>query len=223
MKNFKKVKSGVVVWVDVDEVLVEFRSMLNDHLNKSFNLNLDRDYVAHDWHYSDVLPKEASFPTIMSGLPKNWPEHQPLYAGAAEFTQTLKEMGCEVVLITHIDLELAPYRLKNLFYHGIYFDEIYFTLGKSKTDFAVPLSLRFTDEENRPAKNIIIDDKAQNVIEFLDMVPNMSLAVTMDYNYNKESLAKCRNYGKMLDAKSKTQQEMYKKVLAEVKRLQKKN
>lgn len=223
MKHFKKIKSGIVVWVDVDEVLVEFRPLLNAHLNKSFNLSLHRDYVANDWGYSDVIPKEASFPEIMSGLPKNWPEHQVLYEGAAEFTRDLKKLGCEVVLITHLDLELAPYRLKNLFYHQVYFDEIYFTLGKSKVDFAHPVSLRFTDNQGRPAKNIVIDDKAQNVVEFLDLMPNMALGVTMDYAYNKSTLAKTKNFGPLLDAKSKTQQDMYQKVIAKVKQLKSKS
>lgn len=209
------VNSGIVVWVDADEVLVHFQRLFHEHLRKHYKLKIKKNYISTEWDYSPVLPKSITIDDAMNTLPKNWTEVQEIHEGAREFMLALHEMGCRVVIITHVNEALAPGRIQNLINHGIYFDEIYFTLQHKKIDFAKKLVRRYADAEGKPVRNFFIDDRAKNVVEFLQDMPNLIQGVTLDTPYNDLEKKQYGHYLNM-DFTSKNQQDMYKTLLAGV-------
>lgn len=220
MRNGKykiTVDSGIVVWVDADEVLVKFQKLFHEHLRKHYKLKIPKNFVSKEWDYSSVLPKSITIDDAMRTLPLNWTEIQDLHDGAREFMLALRQLGCRVVIITHVNEALAPGRIQNLINHGIYFDEIYFTLQHKKIDFAKKLLRRYQDADGKPVRNFFIDDRAKNVVEFLQEMPNFVQGITLDTPYN--TLEK-KQYGHYLnmDFSSLTQQDMYKVLLASIKR-----
>jgi FMN phosphatase YigB (HAD superfamily) len=219
MKNGKHkiiVPSGMVAWVDCDEVIVKFQKLFHEHLRKHYKLKIPANFVSKEWDYSSVLPKSITIDDAMRTLPENWTEIQELHEGAKEFMLALKNMGCRVVIITHVNEELAPGRVQNLINHGIYFDEIYFTLKHKKIDFAKKLIKRYQDEDGKPVRNFFVDDRAKNVIEFIQELPNFVQGITLDTPYN--DLEK-KQYGHYMniDFTSKDQKEMFAMTLKSIK------
>ena len=220
MKNIKNkivVPSGMVMWVDADEVLVHFQKLFHEHLRKHYKLKIPKNFVSKEWDYSGVLPKSVTIDDAMMTLPKNWTEIQESHDGAKDFTLALKKLGCRVVVITHVNEELAPGRIQNLLGHGIYFDEIYFTLSHKKIDFAKKLVRRYVDSDGKPVKNLFIDDRAKNIVEFLQEMPNFIHGITLDTPYNELEMSQYGSYLNM-DFTSKNQKDMFKKTLSLIKK-----
>lgn len=220
MKNGKNkitVESGIVVWVDADEVLVKFQKLFHEHLRKHYKLKIPKNFVSKEWDYSSALPKSITIDDAMRTLPSNWTEIQDMHDGAREFMLELNKLGCRVVIITHVNEALAPGRVQNLINHGIYFDEIYFTLQHKKIDFAKKLHRRYVDTDGKPVRNFFIDDRAKNVVEFLQEMPNFVQGITLDTPYNDIENKQYGHYLNM-DFSSKTQQDMYKVMLSSIKK-----
>lgn len=207
---------NIVVWVDADEVLVDFKSMFHAHLNEKYKFNLAPNYHAADWNYGCLFKDVKDFGVAFDSLPSNWPLNLKAIPGAKQFITTLKELGCKVVVITHLPAEKAPDRLENFAKNELNFDEIYFTWGRDKCDYAKALLPRYGQ-----AHHLFIDDRASNVTGFLDKMPGMlSYAVTLNVPYNKETFEKYSNIPQhLLDTASTSQSEMYAKIIAKVKRL----
>lgn len=206
----------MVVWVDVDEVLAHFRTMFNLHLKKKFKIKVDKHFVSKDWYYSDIIPAELVFKDLMDALPENWTEHQKIYPGAKEFLLKLKSMGCHIVMITHVPQEQSHYRIKNLVKNGLYFDEIYFT-GLSKTLFSEQIAKRYSGPRGQKVKHFFIDDRAKNVVEFLDNMDNVACAVTLNVEHNAKDINIGKKFKDRFVATPRTQQEMYQEILKAVK------
>ena len=217
------VKSGLVVWIDVDDVLVKFKAMFHDHINKIMGLNLSPDYCPTNWNYHEIFKDDANFLKIFEQLPPDWPLGLMAHSGAKEFTKQLNELGCHVVLITHLRESMGIYRLSNLIKHEIYFDEIYFTFHTDKGRYAKEVSKRFRTEQGE-IKHVFIDDRAKNVVDMFKALP-LNYAVTLRNEFNVpdiELLALEQQSGK-LSADSSGVEEMYQKLLNYVRNYQELN
>lgn len=206
----KKLNRPYIVWVDVDDVLVIFRDMFNRYLRKTYKLKVKDKHIAKDWVYSDVLPKNHEFMDYFNALPENWTENQKVFAGAKKFIDEIRSMGFYVIFITSVPEKQVHYRLKNLAEHNLTYDEIYFTT-KKKSFYAKPAINHFENHQN--IKNILIDDRAANCVDFLENIPNMIKAVTLNVPFNSEEFKIKSKFGKRLDFSSKTADEMHKTLL----------
>lgn len=208
--------SNIVVWVDADEVLVDFKSMFHTYLNEKYNLSLPLGYHAANWNYGCLFDDPKDFAAAFEGLPFNWPLKLKAIEGAKEFINQLKSLGCKVVVITHLPPEKAPDRLENFTNNDLNFDEIYFSWGRDKCDYAKALLPRYGE-----AQHLFIDDRASNVTGFFEKIPGMlTYAVTLDVPYNIETLIKNKDIPQeLLDTSSTSQKEMYSKIIQKVKQL----
>lgn len=225
MKNAKHkitVPSGLVVWVDADEVLVRFQKLFHEHLRKHYKIKIPKNFVSKEWDYSGVLPKSISIDDAMMTLPKNWTEIQECHEGAKDFTLELRKLGCRVVIITHVNESLAPGRIQNLLGHGIFFDEIYFTMSHKKIDFAKQLVDRYVDQDGKPVKSLFIDDRAKNIVEFVQELPGFIHGITLNTPYNNLEMKQYGSYLNM-DFSSKNQKDMFKKTISLIKKQLKKD
>lgn len=201
-------KKNIIVWLDVDDVLLDFKAKYNRHLRINYGLKIKDNYVPKNWHYTEVLPKKVSFAETMQGLGMPWAKNLKPIDQAMEFTQKLKSLGIKVILITHIEGEQGPDRIENLVENKIHFDEIYFTMGRKKSEFAKAISLRYPKHQH-----IFVDDKAENVTDFLTHVPKTIFGVTMDLPYNDPVIASWDDTLGTLISHPKNQQGMFKVVL----------
>jgi len=207
-KNKIIVPSGIVIWLDVDDCLVDFHRHFNTYLRKQ-GYDIPKDYKPQKYSYAELMP-EKEFLKHFNDLGDHWPAKVRALAGAAEFTRRLSEMGCRVILITSVNGHQGPERIQNLVKHHIYFDEIYLTKGRQKSEFASWLSTRYVDSRGKQVRSILIDDYAKNSIEFIKMVPN-SVSVTMDVGYSKEWIEKIKGKksSKKIVVTPKNAEEMY--------------
>lgn len=177
-------KKEIIVWLDVDDVLLDFKMMYNRHLKENYDIKIPHNYIPKTWHYTEILPKKIKFGQTMETLGKRWAKNQKALEGAKDFTKQLKKMGYRVILITHIEGEQGPDRINCLMREGIHFDEIYFTMGRTKSEFAVEVVKRYPK-----AVNCFMDDKAENVVDFLMNVPKTELGLTLDLPFNDQTFA----------------------------------
>jgi hypothetical protein len=49
-------KKEIIVWLDVDDVLLDFKKKYNRHLRENYNVNIKDNYIPKNWHYTEVLP-----------------------------------------------------------------------------------------------------------------------------------------------------------------------
>lgn len=207
----KKIVTPKVVWVDVDDILVDFHKMFNQHLNTKYNLNLPHDFLPKDMKYSELSINAYK---EIDGLPAHWPLNQEVIDGAVEFTHKLNDLGCRVVLITSINGESGHFRIENLLKHKIYFDEIYFTkgIGISKGDLAAKMLHRFHTEDH-----IFVDDMVKNCIDFANKVPALK-TFALDFSYNGPCIKAMSDDDKLkVHYESKTHKELFINVLKLIK------
>lgn len=180
------VPNGLVLWVDVDEVLLNFLRRFNQELvGRGYDIPLD--YVPSYYDYDEILGP-GKFLSVFTAMTSDWLRELSPFPGADEFTRRLKELGCRVILITSVTGVQLPLRLENLRRAEIYFDEIYATRGLAKSTFVRELIPRYVDSRGRPTKHIIVDDTLSNVLEFLSGVPRSVRGVTMSVPYNLPGL-----------------------------------
>lgn len=182
----KTLKTNTIVWVDVDDVLVKFRKMFNIFLNQKYGLSLSEDYLAHDWSYKEVLPKDANFMDYFNSLPKNWTEDQEVYPRVKQYLNEIKNMGHHIILITAVPEHAVHFRLKNLISHGLYFDEIYFT-SQDKSLYSREILKKFNNWET--VENVFIDDRAKNCVDLLNNMPNMKKIVSLNAPFNNKEMS----------------------------------
>jgi hypothetical protein len=204
-KNKIVIPNGIVVWLDVDDVLVDFHKIFNSYARRRGH-DIPVHYMPERYSYAEVM-SEKEFITCFNGLGDDWPARVHALDGAAEFTRQLSEMGCRVILITSVNGYQGPERIQNLCKNKIYFDEIYLTRGRRKGEFASWLSTRYVDSRGRRVKSILVDDYAKNAVEFVRNVPNSS-ATTLGVGYSKEWVRKYKHL-KRIDGASKNQKELY--------------
>ena len=217
-----KLKSKIVVWIDVDEVLVNFRKFFHQHLKERHSISVPDGFLPADWYYSDFFCREK-FIEVMEGLPKNWASDLEILPGAVKFIKELRKHNCHIILITHLPADLAPERIKNLLSHGVYFDEIYFTFGRKKSEYVIALMERY--EYNREKlSHFLIDDRAQNGYEIMKDCPSFDYFVTLNDSYNKEAIANLKiEFDKTrFNFDSKTNVQMYSRIIAKIKETLKK-
>ena len=177
----KVINSKKIIWVDVDDVCVEFRTMFNKFLRETYNLKIDDHYMAQNWTYTEVIPEGSNFMDYFNSLPLNWTEHQKVFPFVKKYLEEIHNMGHYIILITAVPEHTTHFRLKNLVEHGIYFDEIYFT-SQAKSLYAKEVVKRFKNYSQ--ISNILIDDRSKNCIDFLHNVPNMEKIISLDAPFN---------------------------------------
>lgn len=204
----------IIVWLDVDDVLLNFRHMYNRHLKENYGIKIPTNYQALTWDYTEVLPTKIKFPETMGTLGEYWTNQQKIIPGADKFTQALDKLGVHIILITHIEGKQGPNRIEALTNQGVNFHEAYFTMGRTKGDFAKQVVRRYPK-----SINMFMDDKASNVEEFVKVVPRVHTGITLDvpFNEGEKSVVLAENEGKILFVKDQTQ--MYKTMLKIVKGL----
>lgn len=180
---------SVIIWLDVDDVLLDFKNRHNRFLRKKYKVNIPDDYIPLNWDYTEVIEAPLTFKETMQALGNRWSQNQKALPGASKFVKTLKKHGYHIILITHIEGEQGPERIKNLIKNKIIFDEIYFTLGRHKSEFAKEIIKKFPKDFS----HIFMDDKAGNVIDFIENVPQTTLGVSLDLPFNEQWLKKYKN------------------------------
>ena len=210
LKNEIVVSNGIVVWLDADDVAVDFHRFFNAHLRQN-GYKVALDFIPQKYSYLDVM-SQSQFNAMFSSLGSHWPRDLEAFSGAAEFTRRLKELGCRVIIITSIDGHQLPERIKNLQEHQIYFDEIYATKGRNKSEYAKELLPRYVSARGAPVLNILVDDFAKNVLDFVEQVPRAVKGITMDIGYSKDWLKKAEGNRK-ISGRSRTPQELYEETL----------
>ena len=178
-----------VALLDVDDVLLKFIEGFNSFLmTKRPDVKIPAAaYLPKQWNY-------AEFGDIQSEMLEFIDKHSDdckVFDGAANFTEYLKNMGFEVVLLTAHPAHKTLERLANLKKQNITFDSLYCTayhnskgkkLYKTKTEFAQALGMG-----NEGTEFLFVDDKAVTVLDMLSNFPN-SKVITMDRSYNREVL-----------------------------------
>jgi hypothetical protein len=200
------VNNGVVIWLDVDDLLVSFNRMFNAHL-RSRGVSLCLDFMPQKYSWADIMSADE-FNEHFLALGPHWPRDLEVFSGAAEFTRRLKELGCRVILLTSIDSTMLPERLKNLQDHKIYFDEAYPTKGRQKSEFANELHSRYVNARGAPVLNIICDDYGKNVLEFVENVPRTVKGFALDIGYSKAWIKKAEG-NRRVNGRARTPQELY--------------
>jgi hypothetical protein len=215
-RNEIVVPSGIVVWIDVDEVLLNFCRKFNQELIR-LGYEVPVDYVPIDYDYCEIVGPGA-FPGIFEGMDPKWVGELDGFPGAAEFTRRLKELGCRVVLITSIHGFQMPDRIHNLRQHKIYYDELYPSRGRKKSEFARVLLPRYVDPRGKPCRHIIIDDTMKNTLEFVDNVPRAVKGITLNVPYNRLELERHGDDAR-INSEATTQRGMFEATLRCVVRL----
>lgn len=181
----KKLKTDLILWIDVDDVLLEFRPMFNQFLRETYGFKIDNDYMAKTWTYDEIIPEGDDFMNYFNSLPVNWTENQVPFPFVKKYLNEIKKMGHHIIFITAVPEHVVHYRLKNLISHNLYFDEIYFT-SQSKSVYAKEVLKRFRD--NDKLKNILIDDRAKNGVDFHKNIPNMEKIVSLKADFNSHEM-----------------------------------
>jgi len=200
-----------VVWLDVDDVLVDFCRTYNAHITSMGHGPLMLDYVPVSWNYLEVLGTEERSREIFASLPADWPLNLEAHQGAVAFTWKLHMAGARVVLITSLGQAFAVHRLKNLTAHGIYFDEILFTSkgeGQEKPDYMDALMSRYAG-----AQHVFADDYWKNLLAVAKEFGSLVSTYTFERPYNAPAAAEM--FSLDVDV-SKTRQEMFEKILKKV-------
>jgi hypothetical protein len=203
----------VIVWLDVDDVLLDFRRMYNRHLKEKYNINILEDYQASTWDYTEIL-ETIKFLDTMSTMSEHWTSTQKIIPGADKFTQELEKLGVHIILITHLDGSLAPNRIDALTSQNVVFHEAYFTMGRTKGDFAQQVVRRYPK-----ALNLFMDDRAANVEEFVRVMPRVHTAITLDVPFNEPEKSNALESGEKRILFVPDQQAMYQEMLKIVKTL----
>jgi FMN phosphatase YigB (HAD superfamily) len=198
-------RNGITIFCDSDEILTEFHNPFNEFLRKN-GYDAPHGWIPKLYSYRDIMLQEE-FDRMFALFGKDWPARVPAYDGASEFLRQLKILGCHVVVVTSIPGEQGPERILNFCKHGFFYDEIFFTMGRKKSDFINAILPRYSNSKGGPTKNILVDDHARNCVEFVTEVPN-SVAITMQMPYGEEWLEKSKE-DKRIKGKSKNQQEVY--------------
>jgi hypothetical protein len=217
----KTLPSNIIVWLDVDSVLVDFYAYFHDHLRNAYSIDLPKDFIPDDWQYSGVL-RGVTFAEAFASLPKSWPRDVKAYSGAAEFTNWLHKMGCYVVLVTHIPEAQKNFRIENLIGNGIFFDEIYFPFGEPKSTVANLVFDRYKSPTEEKLTGLVVDDYFKNVIDMLS-VEHIHAGFSLDYSFNKSFQSTLDQTEKYAHTSSKTPQELYLATRQYVTRLASKN
>jgi hypothetical protein len=213
----KVLSSNVIAWVDVDSVLVDFYEYFHVHLNDQYGIKLPKDFVPSDWSYADVL-HEQSFIEVFNSLPPDWAAHLKVYDGAANFMKELHEMGCYIVLLTHLPESQKQYRLQNLIKNGIYFDEIFSPFGQPKSQVAEMLLPRFESGNGAQIEGFIVDDYFKNTIDMMKL-KHVKAGFSLNYPFNVPLAHPANNTGKHFSADSKCPTELYQATLKDVQQL----
>jgi len=173
-----------VVWLDVDDVLVDFCGLYNAHISSLGYGPLEKDYVPRHWNYSEIVGGESHGRAVFAALPPDWPLKLEAKRGAVAFTWRLHRAGARVILITSLEQRHASARIENLVAHGFYFDEIYFTGhgdGQEKHHYIDAHFQRYGS-----ARHIFIDDYAKNVVAVAGALGALVESWTFDRPYNDQ-------------------------------------
>jgi hypothetical protein len=181
-KNEIIVPNGIVIWLDVDGTIMDFYREFAKHARK-YGYKIPVNYIPEEYSYGELMP-EKKFRKLFMEMGDGWPARLIAFPGAAEFTRRLKEIGCRVIILTKLPGHQGPERFKALLQHHIYFDEAYLTYGRTKSQFAKPLTKRYKNSQGQPTMHILIDDNGDCVTEFVENMPN-SRAITMTLKYNR--------------------------------------
>jgi len=191
------------VILDVDDIILKFIEGFNRYLvTVRADIKIKPHYLPKVWGFTELgdISKEINeyINTYADGGQISCDgvkiSFGKLYDGAADFTNKIKEMGHDVVLLTAHPSHRIIERINNLKSQGLKFDHIYCTAAHdadgnkvyhSKSDFIEALG--YTDENF-----LFADDKAATIMEMLGRFKNADL-FTLDRDYNKEALVESAN------------------------------
>jgi hypothetical protein len=176
----------IAVFLDVDDLLVEFQPYVMQVVNATFQSSLPLDYKPNHWDWREILPAGMTDRELMRNIiPCDWPLRLEATSYAAQFTQNIAAMGVQVVLITKLEQSKQVLRLKNLAKNGIYYDEIYFCDPEhNKSDFVNSCLDRFSSDYW-----FFADDNAKNCTDVAEncYARENVWVYSLKYPYNSES------------------------------------
>jgi len=186
-----------VALLDVDDILLKFIEGFNKHLSTNgFEGTIHPNYLPRTWDYKELGDVSSQLRAYIDAET----DDLDAFEGAAAFTEDLRELGMEVVLLTAHPAHLTLDRIRNLKKHGIYFDQLYCTAGydnhgkkvyHSKAEFARELF-------DSTRKIVFADDKASTVVDMVGELENVT-GVTLARPYNDDVLADLQLFDKDSD------------------------
>ena len=212
----KVIPQNVIAWVDVDSVLVDFYQMFHKHLEVNFGYKIEPNFIPRSWTYDDVL-RGHTFEQVFGSLPNNWAADLSVYEGAREFMSELHELGCYVILLTHLPESQKHHRLGNLIKNAIYFDEIFFPYGQPKSQVADMLLPRFESGNGKSIEGFIVDDYFKNIVDVLTL-DHVKAGFSLAYPFNEAYKPMVEPQGKDLHLYPTSPQELYEVTLRSVKK-----
>lgn len=174
------------VYLDVDDILLDFHGYLNAFVGRTYDLILSHDFKPSEYDYSDVLKGHGdgtlTIGKIFTDMGITWPKELHAIHNASLFTKALKALGARIVLVTSVSLEQLPVRIANLARNGVLFDELYPSKGIKKSSIINAFKYRATQDD------IFVDDMLSNCYEVGANSVGLSI-ITLKTPYN-ETFAK---------------------------------
>jgi FMN phosphatase YigB (HAD superfamily) len=180
-KKIKKVFLG-----DIDDIIVDFIGEFNVYLRKKGHPDataqrIDKDYMPKTWGY------EEFYTTVGYDMERFINENSgnlPVFDGAVEFTQKLRGMGLEIVLMTANPAHKLYERIKSLKSQGIEFDHIYSTAALDHNAGMIKIPKHELTLDLFPDREVyFVDDRLNHVVDFVRSVPN-STGFSLARTYN---------------------------------------
>ena len=179
--SYKPTKNPVVV-IDIDDVLLDFRSTFNEWIRNKYDVFIDDN---SDQYYSSIAVKEIGLSpeTVFEDFIKeDGLLTIPGFKNAANMTSQLRTLGFEIQLLTsrpEKNLKCKYQTMQSLIDNNITFDKLNFSFEKyiwlAKQDFYLDGRFKFA-----------IDDSPKHVSEYA----NHDVPVVMPtFQYNKSILS----------------------------------
>lgn len=148
------VEYGATAFVDADDVIFDFQSFFNGKLNERFNLKLPPSYQPKCLTYRDELPAGENAYNVLHELPSTWPAQLRVLPLSHLLMTGLKNLGFQVLVVSAIDPDEAPYRVRAMRQANIPFDALYATGSNGKGSLVRELQ--------RTSSDIFVDDMLKN-------------------------------------------------------------
>jgi len=177
-----------IALLDIDDILMPFIEGFNKYLvTVRRDLRIKPNYLPKTWGFKELGNVDKEIQYYINNLADKY----RIFEGATDFTEELKKLGFEVILITAHPSQHLLKRIRNLKGQGLPFDHIYsvasFTpegerIRESKIEFTEALEL------DKDSIILFADDRADATIDMVAKFKNLQ-GFTLNRDYNSEELS----------------------------------